>query len=52
LVAEALSGTGAKLITHHLPNQLALTPPDQVIHSFQIKDRVKELFPGDGVKID
>ena len=52
LVAEALSSTGAKVIMHQLPNQLALTPPDQVIHSFQIKERAKELFAGDGVKID
>jgi hypothetical protein len=45
-----VSYTGPGVIP--LLNELALTPPDQVIHSFQIKKRAKELFAGDGVKID
>jgi hypothetical protein len=33
LVAEALSDAVMDVVTHQLPNQLALIPPDQVIHS-------------------
>ena len=33
LVAEALSNTRMEVVTHQLPNQLELIPPNQVIHS-------------------